>query len=125
MKSLPILIFSILSLFGIISYTIPPYNTKSNQPPDPISLFIKQPGTNVIQFNSNWNKQNEYKWIPVKGVKYLEVDIDNYPYCKSKYKLRSLPTIIVYKNGKEVSRYEADIMMKLTIKQQELLTNIK
>ena len=125
MKSLPLLIFSILSLFGVVSYTILPNPIKSTQQKDPIISFIKQPGINVIQFNSTWNKQNEYKWVNIKEANYLEVDIDKNIYCKSKYKLRSLPTIIVYKNGKEVSRYEADIMMKLNIKQQELLTNIK
>jgi hypothetical protein len=125
MKSLPLLIFSILSLLGIVSYTISPNPTKSTQQLDPISTFIKKPGTAVLQFNSTWNKQNEYKWVPIKGVRYLEVDIDKNTYCRSKYKLRSLPTIIVYKNGKEINRYEADIMMKLNIKQQELLTNIK
>ena len=125
MKSLPLLIFSILSLLGVVSYTVSPDPIKSTRQLDPISTFIKKPGTAVLQFNSTWNKQNEYKWVPIKGVRYLEVDIDKNTHCRSKYKLRSLPTIIVYKNGKEVNRYEADIMMKLNIKQQELLTNIK
>jgi hypothetical protein len=125
MKSLPLIIFSILSLFGIVSYTVNPRNTQPKPSQDSVFLFIRRPGVNVIQFNSTWNKQNEYRWVPVNGVKYLEVDIDKNIQYKSIYKLRSLPTIIVYKNGKEVIRYEADIMMKLNIKQEELLNNLK
>lgn len=125
MKSLPLLIFSILSLFGVVSYTISPLSIKLTQQQDPVSVFINKPGTAVLQFNSNWNKQNEYKWKPVKGVRYLEVDIDNHIHYKSKYKLHSLPTIIIYKNRKEVARYEANLMMKLDIKQQELQLKLK
>jgi len=125
MKSLPLIIFSILSFLGILSYTSPFNQTKSKSNLDPVSVFIKHPSTSVVQFNSTWNKHNEYKWTPIKGVRYLEIDIDKYPQYRTKYKLRSLPTIIVFNKGKEVDRYEADIMMKLNIKQEELQTKIK
>jgi len=125
MKKIPLIIFSILSLFGVVSYTFPPNYIKTPHQQDPVSAFINKPGTSVIQFNSTWNKQNEYKWKPVNGVRYLEVDIDNNIQYKPKYKLHSLPTIIIYKNGKEVIRYEADLMMRLNIKQQELQNILK
>lgn len=125
MKSIPLLVFSILSLLGIVSYTVLPVSVKSIDQYDPVVSFISNRGINVIQFNSTWNKQNEYKWAPVNSIRYMEVDIDKHIHCKSKYKLRSLPTIIVYKNGKEISRFEANLMMKLDIQQQDLLNNIK
>lgn len=121
MKSLPLVIFSILSLFGIVSYTgLELVNAKTQKQLDPVSQFIRKPGNAAVQFNSTWNRQNEYKWVPIKGVRYIEVDIDNFPEYRSKYKLKSLPTIILYNNGKEVKRFEANIMMKLELKQNEI-----
>jgi len=125
MKSLPLIIFSILSFLGILSYNIPFNQTHSNKQPDPVKIFIKHPGKSVVQFNSTWNKKNEYKWIPIKGVRYKEIDIDNYPHYRKIYGLHSLPTIIVFNKGKEIDRYEANIMLKLDIKQQELQLKLK
>lgn len=119
MKSLPLIIFSILSLFGIVSY-ISPTNTEPAQSQDPVSQFIKKPGNAAIQFNSTWNKHNEYRWVPIKGIRYIEVDIDKFPQYRYKYNLKSLPTVILYSNGKPVKRFEAGIMMKLNIKPDEL-----
>lgn len=119
MKSLPLLIFSILSLFGIVSYTTLEVTSIKAQA-DPVSEFIRKPGNAAVQFNSTWNKKNEYRWVPIKGMRYMEVDIDKFPQYRPKYKLKSLPTIILYNNGKEVKRFEADIMMKLNIKPNEI-----
>jgi hypothetical protein len=125
MKTIPLVIFSILSFLGVLSYTVPLDKNTSPKHLDPVSTFIKPPTPSAIQFNSTWNKSNEYKWVPIKGVRYMEVDIDKYPQYRTKYHLRSLPTIIVFNNGKEVHRYEADLMMKLNITQHELQINIK
>lgn len=125
MKSVPLLIFSVLSLFGIVSYTILPKTNKPAEPPDPVTAFIVDPSVAVIQFNSTWNKQNEYKWKPINGVRYMEVDIDKCPQYKPKFKLRSLPTVIIYKNRTEVDRFEANVMMKLDLSHQELLQKLK
>lgn len=125
MKSVPLLIFSVLSLFGIVSYTILPKTNNQSKPPDPVTAFIVDPSIAVIQFNSTWNKQNEYKWKPINGVRYMEVDIDKCPQYKPKFKLRSLPTVIIYKNRTEVDRFEANVMMKLDLSHQELLSKLK
>lgn len=125
MKSLPLIIFSILSFFGIVSYTTVTTVNKKTQQPDPVVLFLKQPGINVVQFNSTWNKKNEYKWVPIKDVNYLHVDIEKSPYCRLKHDLQTLPTLVIYKNGKEVHRYEADLMMKLNLNQQVLQSKLK
>lgn len=121
MKSLPLLIFSILSLLGIVSYTSIEFpGVKNQRQIDPVSQFIRKPGNAAVQFNSTWNKKNEYRWVPIRGMRYMEVDIDKFPQYRHKYRLKSLPTIILYNNGKEVKRFEADIMMKLNIKPNEI-----
>ena len=125
MKSLPLIIFSILSFLGIISYTTISDSKTFTKQPDPVAKLIKYPGKAVIQFNSTWNKKNEYKWTPIKGVRYMEIDIDKKPQYRTKYKLHSLPTVIVFEKGREVGRYEANIMMKLELKPQELNNKLK
>jgi thioredoxin 1 len=40
----------------------------------------------------------------INGIMYQEVDIEQEPMLSIQYKVKSLPTVIIEKNGKEVSR---------------------
>jgi len=72
-------------------------------------------GTVVFQFNSSWNVTNEYRWVETPKAKYFEIDLDKSPKYKTKYNIKSLPTIIIFKNGQEFKRYEGGLQMKITI----------
>ena len=56
----------------------------------------------VIQFNAGWNKANNVSW------------------CSSKYKVVVVPTIIIFKEGDEVERYQADLSFKITANRKEV-----
>lgn len=78
-------------------------------------------GIVCVQYNAGWNQSNRYQQIP--GIKNYYIDIETDLTARKRLNIRSLPTLIVYKDGKEVKRVEANIMMKIdmpvnVIKQQ-------
>ena len=73
----------------------------------------------VIQFNAGWNKSNDVPWVmslkDCKTIGYTDVGSDKK--AQTKYKIASVPTIIIFKDGEEVKRFQADISfsMKATL----------
>jgi hypothetical protein len=78
-------------------------------------------GKTVVQINYDWNKVNTYQWKTVNGVKYYFLSLDKFPELKDKMKVKTVPTIIVLKNGQEVKRIEGGLMMKITSAQSEII----
>lgn len=80
--------------------------------------------TTVFQFNSGWNAANKYQWVETPKAKYFEVDLEKDPASKTKYSIKSVPTIIIFKDGKEFKRYEGGLQMKITTPIQEIQKNL-
>lgn len=101
----------LLGVFLFSSTTSSSDNEKNH-----FSMGTTQPlgGTTVFQFNSTWNEVNEYHWVETPKAKYFEVNLDQNPSAKQKYNIKSLPTIIIFKDGKEFKRYEGGLLMKIT-----------
>ena len=49
--------------------------------------------------------QNEAKKT-VKNVEFRKVDTEKYPVLSTKYKVQALPTLVLFKKGKEIGRME-------------------
>ena len=79
----------------------------------------------VVQYNATFNKKNDYKWNPSPVVRYHYVDLDKRPEFKKLANIQCLPTLIMYKNGKEIKRWEADLSFKLPINQKEIIDATK
>ena len=83
---------------------------------------IPQNGVAVVEFNASWNSTTpKVTWLGkltdcTKG----QLLIDKYTKFQTKYKIVVVPTIIVFKDGVEHSRHQADIMMKMIHNQEEL-----
>jgi hypothetical protein len=77
--------------------------------------FTYQPeGKSVIEFNAGFNTKNGYKDLSrLENAKLYRVDIEAKPYMKDKYKIKSVPTLILFRDGEEMWRWEAGIDMKL------------
>ena len=78
----------------------------------------------VIHFNSEWNADNNFDITVLK-----ECDVDSVVIChneelKEKHKIKSVPTVIVFDEGIEVARFEANIMMKLEATKKEIQKEI-
>tara|TARA_A100001515_G_scaffold133074_1_gene122007 strand:+ start:246 stop:614 length:369 start_codon:yes stop_codon:yes gene_type:complete len=77
-------------------------------------VAIPTDGVAVVEFNASFNKQNRVDWIEkLSDCKTERVDIALTPNMQSKYKIVVVPTVVVFNNGKEVKRFQANIMMQL------------
>ena len=75
----------------------------------------------VIQFNANWNSSNSVTWLSkLSDCKVGEVDIATNKEAQTKYKIVVVPTIIVFNHGEEVKRYQANIMMQMEAKLEDI-----
>tara|TARA_R110000744_G_C19361746_1_gene561478 strand:+ start:1490 stop:1816 length:327 start_codon:yes stop_codon:yes gene_type:complete len=75
----------------------------------------------VKHFNAAWNSGNKVNWLGKLSdcnVKYY--DITKYPDLQKKYKVVVVPTIILFLDGEEIERYQADISFKMTATKEEI-----
>jgi len=77
----------------------------------------------VIQFNANWNSANSVNWLSkLTDCRTDQIDIAINKDAQAKYKIVVVPTIIVFNNGDEVKRYQANIMMQMEAKLEDIQT---
>ena len=75
----------------------------------------------VVQFNANWNAANGVNWLSkLTDCKTNQVDIAVDKAAQAKYKIIVVPTIIVFNHGEEVKRYQANIMMQMEAKLEDV-----
>jgi len=86
-----------------------------------ISNQINIKGIAIVHYNATWNKENNYTEVAkVKDARIMTAWIDKDNTIKESEGIRSLPTVILYMNGKEVKRWEAGISFSLDIPYQEI-----
>mgnify|MGYP003154890760 CR=1 FL=1 len=89
-----------------------------------VTLFITLSATSqikVVQFNANWNAANGVNWLDqLTDCKVAQIDIATNTAAQSKYKIIVVPTIIVFNHGEEVKRYQANIMMQIEAKLEDV-----
>jgi len=75
----------------------------------------------VIQFNANWNTANGVDWLSkLTDCRTDQIDIAINKEAQAKYKIVVVPTIIVFNHGEEVKRYQANIMMQMEAKLEDV-----
>ena len=76
----------------------------------------------ITQFNADWNSTNTVKWLDdlsdVDKVKYI--DIAENLEAQNKHEIVVVPTIIVFKDGEEVKRFQADISFSMQATKEEI-----
>ena len=91
-----------------------------------ISLFLSTicfSQIQVIQFNANWNTANGVDWLSkLTDCRTDQIDIAINKEAQAKYKIVVVPTIIVFNHGEEVKRYQANIMMQMEAKLEDIQT---
>ncbi len=65
------------------------------------------------------------EWEEIEDGTYYRVDIEKYPDLKKKYKVRSIPTIMVFSNGSKELTYRANIMLELDVTAEEIHEDIE
>ena len=74
----------------------------------------------VRHFNAEWNNANDVKWfekLKECNKKTLLIEENN---NQAKYAIASVPTIIVFKDGEEVKRFQADLSFKMVATREEI-----
>ena len=80
----------------------------------------------VKHFNAGWNEANGVDWImdledcDTKGY----VDIAKNPDIQKEHKIAVVPTIIIFKDGEEVARFQADLSFKMVATKEEIQEEI-
>ena len=80
----------------------------------------------VIQFNAGWNKANEAPWFmkltDCNTRAYVDISTDKE--AQTKYKIAVIPTIVIFKDGEEVARFQADLSFKMVATREEVQEEI-
>ena len=75
----------------------------------------------VVHFNAGWNSANDVNWITdVDNAKLKNCDIATDTKAADKFKIVVVPTIVIFKDGEEVERFQANIMMQLEATQKDV-----
>jgi len=81
----------------------------------------------VVQVNASWNYQNRVKVEKLSKLCYVgEIDLTNKTVgavIKKEWDIKVVPTIIIFKEGKEIERYEPGISMRFD--EKEVFDKIK
>ena len=76
-------------------------------------------------FNAGWNDANSVPWFMDLDCKTKgHTDIDKNPDVPKKYKIVVVPTIIIFKDGEEVARFQADLSFKMVATKEEVQEEI-
>jgi hypothetical protein len=82
----------------------------------------------VIEFWASFNDANKFEdWYKLEDVIYYRADISKCPVAKKKYKVRMVPTLIVFKEGikEEVFKAGLDLMLPASLNEiQETINEI-
>jgi thiol-disulfide isomerase/thioredoxin len=74
----------------------------------------------AVHFNADWNEANGVEWFnKLSDVEKDEIDImvgDN----QKKYQIAIIPTIIIFDDGEEVKRFQADLSFKMVATKEEV-----
>ena len=78
----------------------------------------------LLEINSEWNWANKAKIDKVKNIPhqiaYLEEQSASF-----KKKVRSVPLVILYKDGRPIMQWSADISFRLVLKKDDILKAIE
>ena len=68
----------------------------------------------VIEFWAEWNQMNQFnELIKLKGCNTYRIDIMSSMDVQIDYNVTAIPTIIIFDNGIEKERFNANVMFKL------------
>jgi thiol-disulfide isomerase/thioredoxin len=80
----------------------------------------------VKQFNAGWNNANDVPWVmdleDCKTIGYTDIAAN--ASAQTEYKIAVVPTIIIFKDGEEVARFQADLSFKMLATREDVQEEI-
>ncbi len=108
--------YGIAWLLGLLLFQSPLYSQSVNLNNFEKIQLVKLEECAVVQVNASWNYKNRLAIEKLEDCYIAEVDLANRQIgavIQKEWKVKVVPTIIIFKNGTEVKRFEAGVSMKL------------
>ena len=113
MKSV-IALFTLLALFSAVAHVSAP-----------VEKAVCGSGVCVVEFNATFNAANSVKWIEdLNDCTTSLVDIVSSPDLQLAHKIVVVPTIIIFNDGEEVKRFQANIMMTIEASESDVQESV-
>ena len=75
----------------------------------------------VTHFNAEWNDPNKVAYIgELTDCDIVYVDIAKSPKLQEKHEIIIVPTVVIYKDGEEVKRFQADISFSMKATRKDM-----
>ena len=75
----------------------------------------------VTHFNAEWNDPNKVAYIgKLTGCEIVYEDIAKAPKLQEKHEIIIVPTVVIYKDGEEVKRFQADISFSMKATRKDM-----
>tara|TARA_R100001591_G_scaffold2319_1_gene5699 strand:- start:1 stop:399 length:399 start_codon:yes stop_codon:yes gene_type:complete len=75
----------------------------------------------IVEFYAKFNDANKFNdWDKLKDVIYYRADIATCPVAKKKYKVRMVPTLIIFKDGIKETVFKAGLDLELPANLNEI-----
>ena len=75
----------------------------------------------VTHFNAEWNNPNKVKFIgELTDCEIIYVDIAVAPKLQTKHEIIVVPTVVIFKDGEEVKRWQADISFAMKATREDM-----
>ena len=74
----------------------------------------------AYHFNASWNSANDVKWFgEISDAEKKSMSIDDAAIQK-KYEILIVPTIVIFDDGEEVERFQADLSFQMQATREEI-----
>ena len=88
------------------------------------SLFSYGQDMTVVHFNYKWNSSNKFKGLErLRRAKVQYAFVEDHS-TAIKNSIKSVPTIVIYKDGKPVKKNEGGLTMKIMVRLEEIQEEI-
>ena len=75
----------------------------------------------VTHFNAEWNDPNKVAYIgKLTDCDIVYVDIAKSPKIQEKHEIVIVPTVVIFKDGEEVKRFQADISFSMKATRKDM-----
>ena len=113
-KLLFILLFICLSAYGSVEFlSNGNFNNKISK------------GIVVVEYWAEWNNTNKFKELKdLKDCTVYRACITKCSDAANEYKIKAVPTVIIYDNGEEVKRFTPNIMLQLQASKSDVQSAI-
>jgi thioredoxin-like negative regulator of GroEL len=75
----------------------------------------------VVEFWAEWNKHNECKFLKdLEQCNIVKADIVASKALADNYDVDVLPTLVIFHNNEEVTRFKGDLLFRLNVKKKEV-----